>query len=414
MALLAFATFALLAPFNHEPTIFRLWGGMQWSLPLAFMLAISFVGGVIITLGYVYLGKVASALDRRIFEWEPRARRKALVLVRRGREAVSSGDELKAYKLFMKAVRKDERCPQAHLELAQWHIESGNLKDALAEARKAAALAPDDKKAMEVLAKAAKLSGEVTRAADMLLQLSEAEPKSKKVLKELPITLADAGRWEEALEAQKKLMSELPKEVRQAEMNNLWGIKTEYARSIKDADYDKALKLLKEVVKEAPDFIPAVLLLAESYINRKDLKRGYRILAKAFELTGDVMVFENMVRLLPDFKGEIEQTVVAMLEKEPRNEPLRFAFAKYLLKNDRVEGALHEFEKIGGDKYMSYAVLKMIILRRLKSGLIDEAENEIVNNLGNFYACRSCREKVDIWHPRCPRCGKWNSIRSAI
>ncbi len=63
LALLAFATFAVVAPFNHETVIFHLWGGRQWSLPLAFMLAISFVGGVIITLGYVYLGKAAGALD---------------------------------------------------------------------------------------------------------------------------------------------------------------------------------------------------------------------------------------------------------------------------------------------------------------------------------------------------------------
>jgi tetratricopeptide (TPR) repeat protein len=414
LALLAFATFAVVAPFNHEPVIFHLWGGRQWSLPLAFMLAISFVGGAIITLGYVYLGKAAGALDRRIFEWEPRSRRKALALVKRGREAMNLGDEQKAYKFFTMAIRRDERCAQAHLALAQWYLARNNAKEALVQARKATALAPDDKTAMETLAKAAKLSGETTRAADTLLQLSEAEPKSKKVLKELPITLADAGRWEEALEAQKKLMNELPKEARQSENTNLWGIMTEYARSIKEVDTEKAIKLLKEVVKDAPDFTPAVLLLAEIYASKGDTKRANKVLTRAFELSGNSIIFENAMRLLPDIKKEFEQTAMTLLAKEPRNNSLRFALAKYLLRENRAEEALNEMEKISVHTDTAYALLKLIILRRLKNDSIENVENEILEDWENSYLCDVCNEKVDRWHPRCPKCASWNTIRISV
>ncbi len=71
-------------------------------------------------------------------------------------------------------------------------------------------------------------------------------------------------------------------------------------------------------------------------------------------------------------------------------------------------------EKISAHTDTAYALLKLIILRRLKNDSIENVENEILEYWENSYLCDVCNEKVDRWHPRCPKCASWNTMRVSV
>ena len=412
LALLAIAVFAVLAPFNHGSVTLRVWPDIQWKLPLLLFLAVAFLGGAIFVIVVGWAGKVADAVDRRFFRWEPRARRLARAFLKKGYGAMEKGEEQSAHRHFLKAQRLDPRFDDSYRAMAQWFERNENPKEALIEIRKAHSLRPDDPVLLEMLAKYALAADDPGRAADALISLKELRPESRYALKMLPTALAGAGRWEEAHEAQKKYVYSLPKEERQEALETLMGIKTELAGAVRAAGPARAKKLLKEVLKQSPDFVPGAVLFSELAVSSGKPDEARRALIDAFRAKPEVELYERLSRVDLGYE-EAEEIAASALEMNPRHHALRFARARQRLLRGQMESAREELEKISGEPDPLKQMLLAIAMRQIAPESADEVEKSALRSITIEHYCSICGYHANEWKSRCPDCGRWNKMVSA-
>ena len=414
LVVLAVAALVFLAPLNHGIVGLRFWGGWELKWPLWFFLLASFGAGLVFVIAYIVLGSTAEALDRRLFHWEPRARRQARGVLRRGREAMERGEEHAAYRCFLRAQRLDPRFSEAYSAMAEWFHLNEQYPRAMDEARKAISLDPSDPGALEQLAIYAAKAGEPGRSADSLIHLLEIRPESHRARRMLPVALAGAGRWEEALDAQKIFTSSLDKDERGPHLETLRGIKTELARAIMAVQPKRAQKLLKEVLKKSPGFIPSAIIYADNLSQAGKGREAGKTLSAAFNANPEVELYEKLCDL--DALDSFEQAntaAIKVLDERPRYHALRLARARKMLLRGRFTEAKEELEKISGEPDAFRQLAWSIAMRGTGSDSCSEAEKGFLKAYKFDHTCSSCGRPNPGWAPRCPECGKWNTLTTS-
>lgn len=408
------ALFLSLAPWNYEVVSLRYWGGTEIKWPLWFFIATSWLVGAIFIVVFIYLGRAADALDRRFFHWEPKARRQARGFLKHGREAMERGEEHAAHKYFLKAQRLDPRYAEAHKAMAEWLNLNDKYSEAIEEVRKAASLDPLDVGALEQLAMYASEAGEPGRSADALIRLLELRPESHRAQRMLPTALADAGRWEEALEAQKKLIFSLHRDQRGPQFETLRGIKSELARAILTTQPKRALKLLRGVLKESPAFVPAAIIYADQLSRSGNIKGAHKALADAFGVNPEVELYEKLADLDgPDSFEQAEKAAIDALAEHPRHHALRLARVRRFLLRGRFTDAKEELEKISGPPDAFRQLCWAMVARNTDLNAASEAEKSALQAFKVEHSCSLCGHRNPGWAPRCPDCSAWNTLAAS-
>lgn len=258
-------------------------------------------------------------------------------------------------------------------------------------------------------------------AADLLRRIAQDKPKQAlRALRRLRALHADAGRWDEALEAHRKLASDFPAELNQAERAQ--GVALAYQVGLTKVDSDQfkeAAQAFQMIIKEDPQFIPAYLSSGRCMILQDQETQGLEIWLEGFRATGEGAILQEIEDYFIQ-SGRPEDGLAVLRRVAASSEhttTAKFFLGKMHYRLEMLEEALELFQEVRAQVVYSPILFFFMAKIHARRGRLDQALNEyrqLLRNLGVLrlrFECSVCGHRTPDFADRCESCGSWNSIR---
>jgi len=404
--------FGALLPINHVRVPLKWWGGAQGQIPLAVLLLFAFLSGMAYLAVIIGVNRFIGALREREETAPSGVQRKSLKLMQRAEKELARGDEARAEQTYLRATREHPGFAPPYKALGELYRARGDIERALAWYSKLLALEPADTDVGVKIAEMALARGDAFRAVKVLGEALRARPHHPRARRLLPRACAEAGKWSEAVEAQRKLAKSLPPGEREAADEKLCAYNTEYARSLAGEDGETAEKILAEVLRKNPAYLPAAVLASELKANKGEPDEAREILERAFRRRPEPFLYERLATMDAADSFERAETALAeALERIPGNNALRVARARVLLRRGMPSGALEELEKANGETGVEKLLVEAAARHELgETARAVEAIRQALEIARPTYVCSDCRHQSRHWASRCRMCGEFNTI----
>jgi lipopolysaccharide biosynthesis regulator YciM len=259
--------------------------------------------------------------------------------------------------------------------------------------------------------------GQLTEAADVLKKIIRKDDSNLTALTALRDIQEQQGDWEGAVETQRKFIKAAGKEPEP--QARLLGLRYQVAASyMDDGDTEKAAKTLKDILKEAPDFVAATVALGETLIRSGKVDEGLKVLTEGYSRHQNPVFLQVMEEKLIKRENprKLIETFSNLLDGSPEDVFLNLFYGKICLRLEMVDDgymALKKVESTGYESPLLHALLGEIGARR-------ERYEEAIEEFGRYvdlsdglhprFTCGNCQHIVDGWASRCESCGLWNSF----
>ncbi|MFA5515458.1 MAG: lipopolysaccharide assembly protein LapA domain-containing protein [Desulfuromonadales bacterium] len=392
-----------------------------------FSVGIIVISCVLIGLVLGYLAHLYSSLTHLVKHWkqdrEEKKARDVAAIYREGVLRLLSGDIKRAHSLLQRALDRDPSRVETLIAMASVYTQEGEPQECIRLLLKAKALEPRSLEVLFKLSATYEESGRDDDAAATLLEILAIESDNKKALRSLRELHIRHNRWQDALDQQKKLIKAAAGTRRQEEeKEKLLFLRYEVARQALEAgDVEQAKSEFKDIIKQAPDFVPARVSLGDAYrqLHRTQdaaevWRQGYDNLDKSIflsRLEDLYMEAEDPAALLTFFRN-------ALLEKG-HDLMLRLFFGKVCLRLEMIDEAFEQLqivESSGVDFPQLHFLLAEGCRRRNR---LEEAIAEYKKALGANdrlrlgFVCDTCSAAMAEWQSRCTQCGAWGSLSLA-
>jgi tetratricopeptide (TPR) repeat protein len=340
---------------------------------------------------------------------------------RAGMVRLLSGDMKRASALLKKALERDPSRLEIVLALASVHLQEGDATKGIEVLVKAKEKEP---KSLEVLFKLGSTYEELGQneaATKIYQEILEIEGGNRKALRSQRDLLIKQGLWKEALDLQKRVLkaSQGSKRLQGEQAKQLY-LRYEVARQGLEESKGQSkadLKELKDVIKTAPDFVPAQVTLGDALRSQGKTEEASQVWLQGYKTLGKGVFLARLEDLY--LKAEDPSTLLSIYRSvgQERSEDLNFRlfFGKVCLRLEMIDEAfehLRTIENAGVDTPQLRMLLGEAHRRRNR---IDEAISEYQKALGldpQFhlgFVCESCQNPSAEWVSRCPKCGTWGS-----
>ena len=228
----------------------------------------------------------------------------------------------------------------------------------------------------------------------------------------------EGHRWEEALEAHKKLTVHFANELSQGEKAQGAALAYQVGMAKVEADQFKdAAQIFQQVIKDEPDFVPAYLSLGRCMILQDQEAQGLEILLEGFRKTGEGTFLQELedyfIQLGRPEDGLALMRRVAATSRHPTT--AKFFLGKMLYRLEILDEALDLFQEVRSQVVYSPILFFFMAKIHSRRGRLDAALNEyrqLLRNLGILklrYECAVCGHRTQDFSDRCDSCGSWNS-----
>jgi lipopolysaccharide biosynthesis regulator YciM len=239
-------------------------------------------------------------------------------------------------------------------------------------------------------------------SAAVLKKLATDHPKKAlRAFRRLRALHMEAQRWEEAVEAHKKLLANFAGELTQGERAQGTALTYQVGLAKVDADHFKdAAQVFQQVIKDEPDFVPAYLSLGRCMILQDQEAQGLEIWIEGFRKTGEGTFLQELedyfIQLGRPEDGLALMRRVAATSKHATT-------AKFFLQEVRSQ--------------VVYSPILFFFMAKIHSrrARLDAALTEyrqLLRNLGVLkmrFECAVCTHRTQDYSDRCDSCGSWNS-----
>lgn len=391
---------------------------------ITYSMAIIVVGCVLLGLALGYAAHLYGTVSHLLRHWRrDRAEKKVKEVASIYREGVGrllSGDIKKAHGLLQKALDRDPSRVDTYIAMANVHTQEGHPQEAISLLLKAKNRDPRSLEVLFKLASTFEETGQDDQAGEIYQDLLGIESDNRKALRSLRDLHIRHGRWLEALALQKRILKAGPSSNRlEEEQQKALFLRYEVARqSLESGHLDLAKGELKEINKQAPDFIPAYVSLGDAYRRQKRPQDAVRVWQEGYRRLGKTVFLSRLEDLY--MAEEDPATILSLyrsfLAERSDDLMLRLFYGKLCLRLEMVDEAIEQLylvESTGADARQLHLLLAEAHRRRNR---LDEAVKEYKKALGIDsrlrlgYACDICETTVDEWQSRCPDCGTWGSF----
>ncbi len=415
------AALSLLAFFNKDTVSLTVWKGVTFDeIPVIALLFISAAAGII----SMFLISIVRDTRRHFASWQAQRRLKkdarVLDAYAKGLESLFASRYEEAEELFTGVLDYDPENVNALLRLGDVYFRQDNFSQAEEYYFKAKDIRP---KSIEVLlslqevAAAGSKSKEAIQYLDAVLDISG---DNLAILKKKRDILEGAGRWEDVIDVQQKIVKFKQSEKETVEESDrLTGYRYELGRQQIDAGQpEKAVKTLKAVFKADRNFVAAYTSLADAYEKEGNLKELKATLLKGFEETSSLVL---LVRLEDYYinhgePGAVIEIYQKALQNEKKDPLLQFFLAKLYYRLEMIDYALDTISGMDTTTFDCpelHALLGSVYERRSE---FEKAAEEYGKALKSDrpivvpFCCTECGFTSVKWSGRCPDCSSWNSL----
>lgn len=407
---------------NPSDVTFVVTTGRTYVLPVTFLVFVSFLCGAALAL----INSLLIDAKRAIKDVKERRRRQSQAEIedsyRKGLEALAIGDTVSARSLLEKASEARPSDAGMVISLSDTYMREGRARDALRVLEAGVVNSPDSTGILSAIGSCALDAGDEAKASRAFKSVIEADPKNLYAIKKTRDILVRQGKWHEAALLQKKIIeADGDGEAKDREKRLLTGVLFESAaKAAGEGRLPDATVRFKEVLKNDPDFMPAHILLGSVLYSQGNVPNAIRVWEKALvkypravpillKLEDAYLRASEPDRILEKYKREINSS--------PDDVNLRLLLARLQLRLEMIDNAIEELERLqheGEDSFYAQVLLGEAYLRRKQGGraahLFEKAlglDRELLPPFG----CGRCANHSRAWHPRCPVCGEWNSLK---
>ncbi len=322
--------------------------------------------------------------------------------------------------IFEKLLALEPNHVNSLQRLGKIHRLEQNYSEAIRLLRKARSL---DEQNAEVLLSLSRALEEAERFEEGISHLKEilrTDSSHLAALTRLRDLLMRLARWEEAHEAQERLLKlTLSKEDQRNETESLLGLKYELGRQLMArGNRDTARRAFKGAIRLEKNFLPAYIGLGEICLVEGKPEAAAELWEKAFLATGNVILLHRLEEIYlsmgePDRILRIYRDAV---EHEPANPVFKFYLGKLYYRLEMIDDAeevLAEIDAATEHFPDLQKILGNLALRRgdylgaveaFKKGL------SLKKRVVVPYYCPLCDFHTAQWSGRCDRCGRWNTF----
>ena len=341
-------------------------------------------------------------------------------IYREGVGCLLSGDIKKAHSLLQKAIDRDPGRVDTYIAMANVLQQEGKAQEAISLLLKAKGI---DGRSLEVLFKLASSYEETNqdeKAVTTYLDLLAIEKSNRKALRCLREVHIHHGRWEEALNLQEQVLKVGVGANRlDEEKAKLRALRYEVARgNLEQGNIDAAKKALKEIIKEAPEFVPARVSLGDAYRQQQRPDDAVRVWRQAYTDLGKSVFLSRLEDLFISDENPSDLLEIYKTFMNERNDDqiLRLFYGKLCLRLEMVEEGLEQLYALEGAGIDTPQLNLLLAEAHRRRNRFDEAVRQYKKALGVdgklrlSYICDVCDEVSPDWQSRCPGCGNWGSF----
>lgn len=405
---------------NTHRAVFYLTSSKAYEAPLIVMLLISLGAGALLVILITLIADLRRAIARWGLSRKEKLKKKALELWAEGKEMLAEGRYLKAKQSYLEALEKDPALVPALLggaeacRLLRDHSQSKTLLD------RARGLCQNDLDQMLTVASGYEALGAVKEAMEVCQTLASFSDKSLRVHKKLSGLYSQAGMWKEACQAQKEVVKLAGNDGKFKEEEALLiGFQYQHAVGLMVlGDPESAIKVLKEIIKEAEEFVPAYVTLGDAYLKSGDSDEATEVWEKAYRHQASLTFLLRLEELFIS-NGEPEKAIKMYrryLAERPGHVPLGLLLGRLYLRLEMLDEALEHLTGLSGASEESpfYHLLLGEVFRRRQ--VHEKASEEFTRALGFRrrptlpFVCTGCEKEYPDWQGMCPNCRNWNSF----
>jgi lipopolysaccharide biosynthesis regulator YciM/uncharacterized integral membrane protein len=420
VAVLVIAVFFFyLYQINTTEAVFYLTTSKSYEAPLIVMLLISLGAGGLL----VILISLAADLRNAVSNWQlgkkEQAKRKAKELGAEGQKYLAEGWYSRAKESFLAALEKDPMLLSALLAGSRACTFSNDSEQGRALLERAKGLCQEDKEQLLAVAEGYQHLGALKEALDICQKLA-AQQDSITVSRKLTELYRQAGMWREAWESQKEVVRlSAPRGLAEQEEMSLVWLKYKYALSLLIlGDLDGANRILKEMVRQNQEFVPAQVTLGDCLLRQGKDRDAAEVWERAFHMQ-QAMVF--LLRLEELYLSREEpNTVIRLYQRTLKERPElrlpRLFLTRLYLRLEMLDEALEQLNHLvgtGEDSSFFHQLLGEVYRRR---NLTDKAAEEFTKAL-KFrrrpslpFVCQSCQGEFADWSGICPGCDEGDTL----
>ena len=278
---------------------------------------------------------------------------------------------------------------------------------------------PDSVEFQYLLADALIFARHSDAATVILKRLAGDHPKSAiRALRKLRTLHLEAGRWEEALDVQKRLVSRFSGELNLAERAQGVAVLYQVGMGKVESDqFKEAAQIFQQVLKEDASFIPAYLSLGRCMILQDQEPQGLEIWLGGFRTTGEGTLLQEIEDYFIQI-GKPEEGLALLRRVAATSEfatTAKFFLGKMLYRLEILDEALVLFQEVRTQVVYSPILYFFMAKIHARRGRMEQALNEyrqLLRNLGILrqrFECGSCGQKTPDYLDRCDACGNWNT-----
>jgi len=411
---------SLLAFYNKHSVDLTIWEGITYRIPVVALILISAAVGTF----SVLITFVIRDTKRYLNQWkEQRLHKKALRiqnLYSKGMDAFFASRYDEAMELFKKVINEEPSHIQALLRLGDIHFNKSDYAKAREFYAKANEIGPRNIEvlfSLERLFEAQKRWQEALRYLDNILEMDDDNPKALYRKREI---FERNGRWEELIDVQNRIIkADISAEEKAREEKSLNGYRYELGiHYLEKGETDKAIKILKSIVKTDKDFVSAYLSLADAYLKEGNSEGAEEILRRGFAETSSIVILARLEDHLMAM-GEPDKAIdiyKEALQQRPQDGRLQFFLAKLYYRLEMIDQAFETATSIDTASFDIpdlHLLLGNIYERRME---YDRAVREfkkafkVERSLLVPFTCEKCGHTTREWTGRCPDCKQWNSL----
>ena len=382
------------------------------------------LGATVILLGGLLRSSVSGVSGWRASRRE--RRRRALLKIRdEGHRSRWSGDLENATRALARYVERHPTDLEAVLALSSTYEERGELESARRMLEAARGELGSEPRLLHELGRLALRRGNAGAAIDWLREAVGQHPDSPRLLAELSTALAAEGRFAEALQVAQRWAAAEREPGRHAEaVRVLLSMRYRAAAEAADAAGEQALRRLHG---EAPDFLPAVVLLAARARAAGDVRGAERLYRDAIRRRPHGVLLERLVALHAA-SGQTERALPILRDACAGNRlpAPRLMLARTLVLAGKHPAAEAELAELVRETPAHRADgIDIVPERDLVAGELALArghDREAATLLGRAatgshrpfsYACTTCGHESGEWRDQC-RCGSYGTFEWLI
>jgi lipopolysaccharide biosynthesis regulator YciM len=248
-----------------------------------------------------------------------------------------------------------------------------------------------------------------------ILKINESSIDALRILRDFYVGNKD---WDNAYEIEKRVKKFVKTE---EEHRKFIGIRYEKTLTLFNEKFaqstDKIIDTLKEIISDDKRFIPAYILLGETYIKTNKLNEAGRIYGRGYTKTGHIEFLLKMENLYIDRgdPGAILKIYQRVLDLSPKDHLITFLYARLCLRLEMIDEALEMLNMLTeeGEEFrgLHRAMAEAYIHREEMENAVTEFRKAFpIEEVYIPFVCTKCQAKKHEWADFCESCYSWNTI----